>query len=208
MNHRHTMTRYYRIHSRIYDATRWMFLFGRSTLLEDLNIQRGETVLEIGCGTGTNLRAIAGTLQGTGRMIGVDCSAPMLHICKKRIARGGWVNAQLRDLEYGHRPVMTNGADVVIMSYVLSMIPAWKSAVACAYEELKPGGRIGVVDFCQPVKGRARRLFAKWLALNHVIIDRPYRETLACRFEPSLSVSKDEFGGLWTYYRFVGRKSR
>ena len=34
------------------------------------------------------------------------------------------------------------------MSYSLSMIPDWDTALKCAFRELRPGGRIGVVDFC------------------------------------------------------------
>src|SRR5262245_5775143 len=52
--HGNAMSRYYAWHSRIYDATRWAFLFGRDAILDDLGLEAGQTVVEIGCGTGRN----------------------------------------------------------------------------------------------------------------------------------------------------------
>jgi S-adenosylmethionine-diacylgycerolhomoserine-N-methlytransferase len=48
------MSGYYAWQSRIYDATRWAFLFGRDALLDDLQLKPGNTVVEVGCGTGRN----------------------------------------------------------------------------------------------------------------------------------------------------------
>ena len=47
---------YYALHSRIYDATRWTFLFGRESILRrSAKIAAPERILEVGCGTGRNL---------------------------------------------------------------------------------------------------------------------------------------------------------
>ena len=51
---------YYRLHSKIYDSTRWSFLHGRWALVELLAAQgRPNRILEVGCGTGTNLLHLA-----------------------------------------------------------------------------------------------------------------------------------------------------
>ena len=48
--------RYYRVHARIYDQTRWTFLFGREDLMRRLAATLNpERLLEVGCGTGKNL---------------------------------------------------------------------------------------------------------------------------------------------------------
>jgi S-adenosylmethionine-diacylgycerolhomoserine-N-methlytransferase len=49
----------YRYQRHIYDATRKWFLLGRGRLISRLDIAPGSRVLEVGCGTGRNLRAIA-----------------------------------------------------------------------------------------------------------------------------------------------------
>ncbi len=146
--HRVAMSRYYAWHSRIYDATRWAFLFDRDAILRDLHLQQGQTVVEVGCGTGRNLEGVARRVGPGGEIIAVDCARPMLDRCSERMRKKGFTNVRLIDREYGYAPVTGGSADVVLMSYSLSMIPAWDTALKCAFRELRPGGRIGVVDFC------------------------------------------------------------
>ena len=50
------LTRYYRWHAPLYDATRWSFLFGRAALIRGIALhRRPRRILEVGCGTGANL---------------------------------------------------------------------------------------------------------------------------------------------------------
>jgi S-adenosylmethionine-diacylgycerolhomoserine-N-methlytransferase len=202
--HRQTMTSYYRTHSHFYDATRWMFLYGRRRLVEKLDIRPGERVIEIGCGTGANFSAIQNGLQDSGELIGVDCSRPMLHKAAERVRRHGWTNVRLLDLEYGNETISRGRADVVLFSYSLSMIPQWERALACAHSELWPGGRAGILDFCRKVNSTA--WFADWLELNHVRVDRPYEERLQRLFEERTHLRYDAWAGLWSFYLFVGVK--
>src|SRR5262245_44015791 len=148
-DHRQTMTKYYAVQSHIYDATRWAFLYGREALVAQLNIRPGDRVLEIGCGTGKNFDVIQERLQGSGELIGIDCSRPMLDRACRRVQENGWKNVRLLYMEYGKETITRGRADVVLFSYSLSMIPDWKLALACAQSELWPGGNIGVVDFCK-----------------------------------------------------------
>lgn len=205
-DHRSTMSSYYGWQSRIYDATRWTFLLDRAAILDDLDLRPGETVVEIGCGTGRNIAPVLRRIGDEGTFVGVDCSAPMLDRCRARIRRNEWGNVHIVDQEYGTEPVERGSADAVLLSYSLSMIPSWRSAIAAAYHELKPGGRIGVVDFCLDRETAATSGFARWMAVNHVTLARPYRETLRTMFYPAVAVTNSAFGGLWSYYRFVGRR--
>jgi len=204
-SHRLRMSQYYRFHSRIYDATRWMFLFGRTHIIEDLVIRPNEVVLEIGCGTGRNFAPVQVRLAGRGRLIGVDCSSPMLALAERRVRRNGWKNVELIDREYGSEPIARGQSDVVVMSYSLSMMPNWHQVLKCAKAELKPTGRIGIVDFCsEQENGGAARAFETWLKLNHVNVDRPYSNVLNAMFDRASFESTAAFGGLWSYFRFRG----
>ena len=124
-SHRDRLSRYYAVHSRIYDATRWMFLFGRTRAVQNLRIRPNDTVVEVGCGTGHNFAAIQSRLQARGRLVAVDCSRPMLARSAARIEQNHWKNIELIDCEYGSVPITGGQADAVLMSYSLSMIPNW-----------------------------------------------------------------------------------
>jgi S-adenosylmethionine-diacylgycerolhomoserine-N-methlytransferase len=204
VSHRQTMTNYYTTQSHFYDATRWIFLYGRRRLIEKLNIHPGERVMEIGCGTGANFAAIQSELRNSGELIGVDCSTPMLRKAAERVRRSGWTNVRLVDLEYGKETITRGKADVVLFSYSLSMIASWEMALACAQSELWPGGRVGILDFCR--KANSSNWFAEWLALNHVRVDRPYEEKLRLLFDERTHMRYDAWAGLWSFYLFIGLK--
>jgi S-adenosylmethionine-diacylgycerolhomoserine-N-methlytransferase len=206
LTHRETMSGYYAWHSRIYDATRWTFLFDRDAIMEDLRLMAGETVVEVGCGTGCNLPGIVRRVGATGNVIAVDCSRPMIQKCAERIQDQRWRNVELCDQVYGDTPVTNGAADVVLMSYSLSMIPSWSQVLECALAELKPGGRIGVVDFCLENRNTATLAFSQWMARNHVMLDRPCLDRLFAMYRPKTYAMRRALGGLWSFYRFVGER--
>jgi ubiquinone/menaquinone biosynthesis C-methylase UbiE len=202
--HRQVMTSRYRRQSAFYDATEWKFtfLYGREALVEQMDIHPGDRVLEIGCGTGRNFDAIQRRLMGSGELIGIDCSRPMLEKASTRIREKGWTNVRLMDLDYGKEPITRGRADAVLFSYSLSTIRDWKLALACAQSELWPGGRIGVVDLCEPASNS--KWLSDWLALNHVHLDRPYESVLRRLFRESMHRRSNAWAGLWSFYLFVG----
>src|SRR5262245_2504313 len=99
------MSGYYAWQSRIYDATRWACRFGRATLLDALQLKPGQTVVEVGCGTGHNLHGILKRVGEQGEVYAVDCAQPMLERCGDRIRRNGWNNVRMVDREYGGTPI-------------------------------------------------------------------------------------------------------
>ena len=213
-SHRETMTNYYSVQSHFYDCTRWAFLYGRKRLIEKLDIRPGERVVEIGCGTGANFGAIQAGLRNAGELIGIDCSGPMLRKAEQRAQENGWSNVRLLDLEYGKETVTQGQADVVLFSYSLSMVEDWQRALSCALSELRPDGRVGVLDFCakrkrdsaqpQEKSVNSSNWFTGWLAMNHVQADRPYQEELSRLFEERSYTRYDAWAGLWSFYLFVG----
>src|SRR5262249_35673030 len=100
-----------------------------------------------------------------------------------RIRKAGWKNVQVVDREYGWNAITRGGANAVLFSYSLSMIPSWQAALKCSHEELAAGGRISVVDFCARPDKQTARAFAKRGARNLVGATRPQIEALeqACR---------------------------
>ena len=143
-------------------------------------------------------------LQGTGELTGVDCSAPMLSKAAQKIRSKGWQNVLLIDHEYGSESITRSRTDVVLFSYSLSMIPNWEMTLECALSELRPGGRIGIVDFCKP--GSSSQRFADWLAMNHVRADQPYEKRLQELFNQKTHLRYNVWAGMWSFYIFVGER--
>jgi S-adenosylmethionine-diacylgycerolhomoserine-N-methlytransferase len=193
---------YYRLHARIYDATRWSFLFGRATILDRVAAvqPRPARILEIGCGTGRNLVALARRFPGA-QLTGVDISDSMLAIARdKTAALGPRVNLLQR--AYGPALDAPGGHDLVLCSYALSMFnPGFDQAIVAARRDLAPGGHFALVDFhatCCP-------WFSRWMGINHVRMDGQLRPQLAHRFVPIVNELHSAYGGVWQYLLFVGR---
>jgi S-adenosylmethionine-diacylgycerolhomoserine-N-methlytransferase len=141
----------YRYQRFIYDATRRYYLLGRDRLLTNLDVPKGGSVLEIGCGTARNLIKAARLYPGA-RFYGLDVSEEMLRTARGKIERAGMADCievaagdatAFSAAELFGRPAF----DRVFISYALSMIPPWRDAVACAADSVAPGGVLHVVDF-------------------------------------------------------------
>ncbi|WP_223181384.1 class I SAM-dependent methyltransferase [Sphingopyxis sp. LK2115] len=171
--HGELMDRVYRTQRHIYDLTRKYYLLGRDGLIAELAPPRGGSVLEIGCGTGRNLVAV-GKAWPEARLFGVDISDAMLATARTSLRRAGIDAVLARGDACDFDPLTLFGRaafDRVFISYALSMIPDWKTALVHAASCLAPGGRLEVVDFgqqdCLPRVWR-RALFG-WLAQFHVV---------------------------------------
>jgi S-adenosylmethionine-diacylgycerolhomoserine-N-methlytransferase len=168
------MNRMYRRQRHIYNATRRYYLLGRDRLIVGLRPETGASVLEIGCGTGRNL-VLAARLHPNARFFGIDVSTEMLTSAISAISRRGLTD-RIR-VAHGDGTAFNpeslfgiQAFDHVLISYSLSMIPDWRRVLQAAASQLKPGGRLHIVDFGDqerlPVIARA--LLWRWLALFDV----------------------------------------
>jgi len=141
----------YRVQRHFYDLTRKPYLLGRDVMIRELAVPPGGTVLEIGCGTARNLLCIA-RRHPAARCFGIDVSSVMLETARASIAREGAahrVTVRLADAT-GFDPAALFGIarfDRVVISYALSMIPDWETALATAAGFLAPGGELHIADF-------------------------------------------------------------
>ena len=156
--------------ARFYDATRWMFLIDRRAAVSRLELAPGDSVLEVGAGTGHNLPALAGAVGHYGRVVGIDLSRDMLRRAGRRVSRNRLANVSLVCADATRSP-FRRAFHAALFSYSLSMMPDQEDAVDTALGALLPDGRICVVDFgAFRGWGRWGVLPRRWLALNHVNI--------------------------------------
>ncbi len=197
------LQRYYQLHARIYDATRWSFLFGRQQIVNlAAGIATPRNILEVGCGTGRNLQALCRKFPEA-RITGVDLSSSMLEQATAKLKPFG-DRVRLIQAAYDH-PLHEGHEkfDLVLCSYSLSMFnPGWEQAIDCASQDLAPGGLMALVDF----HDSAFPIFSKWMGVNHVRMEGQLQPRLRSTFQPVIDRVKRAYGGVWRYHLFVGQK--
>jgi S-adenosylmethionine-diacylgycerolhomoserine-N-methlytransferase len=165
--HRRFLNAYYGTSRHIYDLTRKYYLFGRDRALRALAKEKWSTLVEIGPGTGRNLRLLH-RARPAARLGGVEASDEMLKHARTRCPWASLVRgfAESADLAAVH------GAppDRILFSYCLSMVSDPRTALQRAREALAPGGEVVVVDFADMggMRPRLRSAFRSWLRTFHV----------------------------------------
>jgi len=121
----------------------------RNLALERLQVTDGETVLEIGFGTGHCLEKIAELIGGTGKAYGIDISSGMVEITRKRLERAGIMQrVELYCGDAAEIPFDDDKFDAVFSSFSLELFdtPEIPEVLGEISRVLKPHGRIGVVS--------------------------------------------------------------
>src|SRR4249920_1960387 len=136
-------------------------------LLACLRLAGGESVLEIGCGTGAVTLPLANAVGELGRVVAVDISEPMLNAARQRVGDSGMHNvtllpgdAQVLTLEQAAFDVATSRMGVMFFA---DPVAAFRN-IATA---LKPSGRL-VFACWAPLAENRHWLFSYDIALRHL----------------------------------------
>ena len=92
---------------------------GRVRALEQMDIQPGERVLEVGVGTGINLSLYPKAC----RMTGIDFSSSMLEKARERAARDGLRQMRLLQMDAADLKFADDTFDIVYAPYLISVVP-------------------------------------------------------------------------------------
>ena len=130
-----------------YDQFRKRLLQGREEMYQAADLPEGGVWVDMGGGTGSNLEYVGERISKPKQVYIVDLSESLLKVANKRIEERGWKNVVTRVADATTFSPDEGQADLVTFSYSLTMIPDWFAAVENAKRILRPGGRIGVVDF-------------------------------------------------------------
>ena len=140
----------------------------RKRALELLCVQEGETVLEIGFGTGYSLAEIAKSVGEGGRACGVDLTRQMVEMASKRLRKEGLADrAQLCQADAKDLPFGDSTFDRVYMAAVLELFdtPEIPHVLSEVRRVLKPGGKLAVASMSK--EGHERSLFLRFYEWLH-----------------------------------------
>jgi len=149
-----------------YDLLVWLASFGREQkirgmVLDLARLKPGESILDVGCGTGT--LAIAGKRRvgPQGEVFGIDASAEMIARAGKKAKRAG-VEVSFKNALAEALPFSPGRFDAVLSTVMLHHLPR-KLRLQCLREirrVLKPDGRMLAVDWPRPAE-EAKGLWAR-----------------------------------------------
>jgi len=173
--------------SRFYDYVAGVFEKKcRNMALKRLNIRRGETVLEIGFGTGHCLRQIARLAGENGWVFGIDISSGMTEVTKHRLEKASLSNrVELYCADAVKMPYEDNKFDAVFMSFTLELFdtPEIAKVLAEIRRVLRENGRLGVVSISKEEDSIliglyewAHERFPKYVDCRPIHVERSVRD--------------------------------
>jgi demethylmenaquinone methyltransferase/2-methoxy-6-polyprenyl-1,4-benzoquinol methylase len=161
----------------------------RRSAVERLELNPGDRVLEIGCGTGINFSYLRNAVGPGGHVYGVDISPGMLLKAREQCSRHRWTNVDVVKCDAVDY-VAPEPLDGVLFSLSYNTMPHHRAVLSRAWEQLRPGGRLVIMDAKLP-PGRMGKMvlpFSLWLMKRTMLgnpLIKPWEELadLADHFE-------------------------
>jgi ubiquinone/menaquinone biosynthesis C-methylase UbiE len=145
----------------------------RRRAVEQLGLTAGDSVLDIGCGTGRSLPYLYEAVGPRGRIHGIDISRGMLRHARQLCSANRWSNIELSEYDAAEftAPTPLNG---VLFSLSYNTMPNHRAVLRKAWDQLVPGGRLVIMDAKVPPGLSARLIlpFSLWL-MKHTMLGNP-----------------------------------
>ncbi len=184
------IAKYYDRFAKIYDfiSSKSYYRKPREFAVNELNLNKNQTVLNIPCGTGQNFEYFQEYLQNTGKIIGIDLSSGMLEKAKDKIKKNKWNNIQIIkgnateiNAEWIKKEFEADlKFDAIFCDLGLSGFPEWGKVIDNLILLLKPKGKIVIMDWYIE-KVNLRGMFIEWIGKGKV--NRPIWQYLENKVE-------------------------
>jgi len=135
--------RAYELYAPVYDFIfDWIFAPGRSAAVKQLAIQRSDSVLEVGIGTGLNLPLYPWSCQLTG----IDLMQEMLDKAVERVQTLAMPNVALKVMDATSMDFGDNEFDKAAATYTISAVPDPVAVLREMRRVVKPDGIIVILN--------------------------------------------------------------
>ena len=129
------------------------------------NLQKGETVLDLGSGGGIDVLLSARLIGDEGKAYGLDMTDEMLALANRNKAQSGAKNVEFLKGYIEEIPLENETVDVITSNCVINLTEDKEVALREAYRVLKKGGRLAIADIVQlkPVPSQLLDHIQLWL---------------------------------------------
>jgi phosphatidylethanolamine/phosphatidyl-N-methylethanolamine N-methyltransferase len=198
--------RAYELYAPVYDFIfDWIFAPGRVAAVTHLDIQRGESVLEVGIGTGLNLPLY----PPASRLTGIDLSEEMLDKAVERVQTLAMPNVTLKVMDATSMDFEDDEFDKAVATYTISAVPDPIAVLREMRRVVKPGGVLVILNHFRSerqVMGWLEDLVAPLCTRLGWKSNLPLGPLLAAvGLEPELVARANMFNG-WRLVKCVNRK--
>ena len=131
----------YRRRAGVYDAELALFEPIREDAIAALNLHAGDTVLDVGCGTGLSFGLLHQRVGKTGRILGIEQCPEMMAKARERLAQNAWKNVDLVCAPAVRARVAGGPADAMLFHFTHDILRE-PAAIANMLSHLKPGAHV------------------------------------------------------------------
>ena len=110
------------------------------------NIQKGDTVIDLGSGAGNDCFVARHETGAEGKVIGIDFTPIMVEKARMNAEKLGYNNVEFREGDIDAMPVSDDVADVIVSNCVLNLVPNKQKVIHEIFRVLKPGGHFSISD--------------------------------------------------------------
>ncbi|MFC4768916.1 demethylmenaquinone methyltransferase [Effusibacillus consociatus] len=123
----------------------------RSTTMKRMNVQPGQSALDVCTGTGDWAISLARSVGEHGRVVGLDFCEPMLEVGNQKIVQEGLANCvQMIHGNAMELPFEDNTFDYATIGFALRNVPSVEHVIREMARVVKPGGMVVSLELSKP----------------------------------------------------------
>jgi ubiquinone/menaquinone biosynthesis C-methylase UbiE len=149
--------------------------FGQQTV-DYLDLQVGDRVLDVCCGSGASAIPAAIKVGATGQVIGADLAESLLELGRGKAKQQGLENIEFRQGDFENLGFPDESFEAIVCVFGIFFVPDMEGAIKELWRMLKPGGKLAITSWGQQVFEPANQVF--WDAVGAV------RPDLVKKFTP------------------------